>query len=171
MTDEDDNHTHRPPHGDKKPKPPHERRRRWVVLPAIAIALTIGAVGGAGAMKLMRPAPEMAPLAPVAISAMPASSLVTIKGKVAEIYGNKFILQDDSGKTLVETGRAGDVGGLVTKDEVVTIQGRFDDGFVHASYLIDKDGRTEALRPAGPPPPPHGEPGDFMRKPAPRPAP
>nr|WP_237352098.1 MULTISPECIES: hypothetical protein [unclassified Rhizobium] len=59
-------------------------------------------------MKMMRPAPEMAPLTPVAISAMPASSLITIKGKVAEIYGNKFILQDESGKALVETGRAGE---------------------------------------------------------------
>nr|WP_139317416.1 hypothetical protein [Rhizobium oryziradicis] len=170
MTNDDDTHTHIHPHKGEKPTPPHERRRRrWMVLPAIAVALTIGAVGGAGAMKLMRPAPEMAPLSPVAIAAMPASSLVTIKGKVAEIYGNKFILQDDSGKTLVETGRAGDGGKLVTKDDVVTIQGRFDDGFVHASYLVDKDGKTEALRPAGPPPPPppHGEVGDFMRRPAP----
>jgi hypothetical protein len=161
-----DDQTHVPPHKPGKPKPAHEhRRRRWMVFPIIAVALTIGAVGGAGAMKLMRPVPEMAPMSPVAISAMPASSLVTIKGKVAEIYGNKFILQDDSGKTLIETGRAGEGGGLVSKDEVVTIQGRFDDGFVHASYLIDQDGKTEALGPPGPPP--HRGVGEFPPRPAP----
>lgn len=54
-------------------------------------------------MKLLRPAAEMVSMEPVAISSMPPSSLVTIKGKVHEIYGKKFIFQDDSGKTLVET--------------------------------------------------------------------
>lgn len=164
MTIED--HTPAEPQNDKKPPPKKQRhRRRWLALPAIAVALTIGAVGGAGAMKLMRPAPEMAPMSPVAIAAMPASSLVTIKGKVADIYGNKFILQDESGKTLIETGRAGEGGVLVRKDEVVTIQGRFDDGFVRASYLINADGKAEALGPPGPPP--HREFGDFMRRPGP----
>src|SRR4051812_45358538 len=85
-----------------KPTPPHQvRRRQWIALPAIAIALAIGVAGGAGAMKFVRPTPEMAPLTPVAISTMPASSLVTIKGTVTEIYGNKFILQDQSGKALI----------------------------------------------------------------------
>ena len=145
--------------------PPHLRRRGWVVLPAVAVALAVGVAGGAVAMKMVRPTPEMAPMTPVAISAMPASSLVTIKGKVTEIYGNKFVLQDDSGKALVETGPAGEGGGLVTKDEAVTVQGRFDRGFVHASYLVDKDGKTEELRAPGPPPP--REFGDPAHRPAP----
>ncbi|NEI98935.1 hypothetical protein [Rhizobium ruizarguesonis] len=101
--------------------------------------------------------------AAVAISAMPASSLITIKGKVAEIYGNKFVLQDESGKALVETGRAGEDEDLVAKDEAVTVQGRFDDGFVHASYLVRQDGRTEALRP--PKGPPHRRFADFDHRP------
>ena len=105
----------------------------------------------------------MAPLTPVAISAMPASSLVTIKGKVAEIYGNKFVLQDDSGKALIETGRAGEGGTLVSRDEAVTVQGRFDDGFVRASYLVRQDGRTEALGP--PKGPPHRRFEDFDHRP------
>ncbi|EJB07844.1 hypothetical protein Rleg9DRAFT_6865 [Rhizobium leguminosarum bv. trifolii WSM597] len=146
------------------PVPPGQRRRR-LALPIIAaaVALVIGAAGGAGAVKMMRPTPEMAPLTPVAISAMPTSSLVTIKGKVAEIYGNKFVLQDDSGKALVETGRAGEGGTLVSRGEAVTVQGRFDDGFVHASYLVRQDGRTEALRP--PKGPPHRRFGDFDHRP------
>ncbi|TCA28106.1 hypothetical protein E0H70_22210 [Rhizobium leguminosarum bv. viciae] len=162
MPDEDRDNGH--PEGAATPVPPGQRRRR-LAIPAIAaaVALVVGAAGGASAVKMMRPTPEMAPLTPVAISAMPTSSLVTIKGKVAEIYGNKFVLQDESGKALVETGRAGEDGVLVTQDEAVTVQGRFDDGFVHASYLVRQDGRTEALRP--PKGPPHRRFADFDHRP------
>ncbi|RFB91471.1 hypothetical protein B5K08_14195 [Rhizobium leguminosarum bv. trifolii] len=158
MPDEDNAHLE-----GTTPVPPAQRRRRLAVPIAAAAALVIGVAGGAGVMKMMRPAPEMAPLTPVAISAMPASSLITIKGKVAEIYGNKFILQDESGKALVETGRAGEGGALVAQGEAVTIQGRFDDGFVHASYLVRQDGRTEALRPHKGPP--HRRLEDFDHRP------
>ncbi|MBO9100495.1 MULTISPECIES: hypothetical protein [unclassified Rhizobium] len=145
--------------------PPHERRRHWIVFPAIAIALAVGAAGGAGAMRMVRPTAEMAPMTPISIATMPASSLVTIKGTVTEIYGNKFILQDTSGKALVETGPAGDGGDLVKQNEAVTVQGRFDQGFVRASFLVDKDGKTEALRAPGPPP--HGPFGDLIHRPGP----
>ncbi|MEK1861668.1 MAG: hypothetical protein AAAC49_07665 [Rhizobium leguminosarum] len=162
MPDEDQDNGH--PEGAATPMPPGYRRRRLAIpVIAAAVALVIGAGGGASAVKMMRPTPEMAPLTPVAISAMPATSLITIKGKVAEIYGNKFVLQDDSGRALVETGRAGEGRALVTRDEAVTVQGRFDDGFVHASYLVRQDGRTEALRP--PKGPPHRRFADFDHRP------
>ena len=162
MPDEDQDNGH--PEGAATPMPPGYRRRRLAIpVIAAAVALVIGAAGGASAVKMMRPTPEMAPLTPVAISAMPATSLITIKGKVAEIYGNKFVLQDESGRALVETGRAGEGGALVTRDEAVTVQGRFDDGFVHASYLVRQDGRTEALRP--PKGPPHRRFADFDHRP------
>ncbi|MBY5363899.1 hypothetical protein HFO97_28965 [Rhizobium leguminosarum] len=45
----------------------------------------------------------------------------------------------------------------------VTAQGRFDDGFVHASYLVRQDGRTEALRP--PKGPPHRRFAEFDHRP------
>nr|WP_276314770.1 hypothetical protein [Rhizobium changzhiense] len=48
-------------------------------------------------------------------------------------------------------------------DEAVAVQGRFDDGFVHASYLVRQDGRTEALRP--PKGPPHRRFADFDHRP------
>ncbi|TAV49426.1 hypothetical protein ELI30_14485 [Rhizobium leguminosarum] len=160
MPNEDQDNAHS--EGAATPVPSRQRRLAIPVVAAV-VALVIGAAGGAGAVKMMGPTPEMAPLTPVAISAMPATSLVTIKGKVAEIYGNKFVLQDDSGKALVETGRAGEDGDLVAKDEAVTVQGRFDDGFVHASYLVRQDGRTEALRP--PKGPPHRRFTDFDHRP------
>jgi len=155
INDQDNEH----PEGAAPVPSAHRRPRLAIPVIAAAVALVIGVAGGAGAVKLMRPTPEMAPMTPVAISAMPDSSLITIKGKVAEIYGNKFVLQDESGKALVETGRAGEGGDLVTQDEAVTVQGRFDDGFVHASYLVRQDGRTEALRPQKGPP--HGRFADF----------
>ncbi|WP_320198911.1 hypothetical protein RMR16_019210 [Agrobacterium sp. rho-13.3] len=162
MQNEDQIHEHAAP-----VPPPHKHSRRYALpIAAAAVALAIGVVGGAGAMKLVRPTPEMAPVTPVAISTMPTSSLVTIKGTVAEIYGNKFILQDESGKALVETGPAGDDGDLVKANEAVTVQGRFDNGFVRASYLVRQDGKTEALGPQKGPPP-HRQIADLMHKLAP----
>lgn len=153
-----------------EPNHPPRKHGRRLALPAFAavIALAVGAAGGAGAMKLVRPTPEMAPMTPVSISTMPASSLVTIKGNVAEIYGNKFVLQDASGKALIETGPGGEDGNLVKPNEAVTVQGRFDDGFVHASYLVREDGKTEALGPQKGPPP-HKRLEDMARRLAPEP--
>lgn len=138
-----------------KPHPPlHPKRGRKhaVAFGLAAIGLVVGLAGGAGAMKLVTPSIEMAPMTPVAISAMADDSLVTIKGKVADIFGNKFVVQDDSGRALVETGPEGEGGKLVASNEMVTVQGRFDDGFLHGSYIVHEDGRTEALGPAGRPP-------------------
>ncbi len=132
---------------------PHPKKRSAAAFTIGAIAiLALGVAGGAAAMKLTRPAGELAPIAPVAISAMPDDSLTSVKGKVVEIFGNKFIIQDDSGRALVETGPEGRSGAIVNKDEVVTVQGRFDDGFLHGSYIVHEDGKTDQLGPAGKPP-------------------
>lgn len=134
-----------------KPHPqPRKRHAAAVALGAFAI-LAVGVAGGAGAMKLTRPSAELAPLAPTAISAMSDDSVISIKGKVAEIFGNKFIVQDDSGRALVETGPEGEGGKIVKPDEVVTVQGRFDNGFLHGSYIVHEDGKTDELGPAGKP--------------------
>jgi uncharacterized protein YdeI (BOF family) len=136
------------------PKTLAPRRTAVITIAAMAI-LAVGAAAGAAGMKLTRPSVEMAPLTPVAITSLTDSSrnVVTVKGKVVEIYGNKFIVQDDSGRALVESGPAGDGGKLVGFNEELNVQGRFDKGFLHASYIVHQDGRTEMLRPAGPPPP------------------
>jgi hypothetical protein len=146
------------------PKPPHSHRTRRLApfgVTAFAI-LALGAAAGAGAMKLTRPSMELAPMTPVAISAMPDWSLVTVKGKVAEVFGNKFIVQDDSGRALVETGPAGEGGKLVGLNEAVSVQGRFERGFLHPSFIVRQDGSVEALGPAGGPPR-HGPLEDLLR--------
>lgn len=140
-------------HDDVNHVHPHPKKRSVAAFAVGAIAiLAVGVAGGVGAMKLTQPKAELAPIVPVAISAMPDDSLTSIKGKVVEIFGNKFIIQDESGRALVETGREGRGGTLVNKDEVVTVQGRFDDGFLHGSYIVHEDGKTNPLGPAGKPP-------------------
>lgn len=145
--------------GNGKVRPTGRPAKHFAAFAIAALTvLAIGAAGGAAAMRFSRPAIEMAPLTAVEISSLKdGRSVVTVKGNVAEIYGNKFIVQDDSGKALIETGPAGSEGKLVSVGEAVSVQGRFDDGFMHASYLVHQDGRTDALRPP-PGPPPHGGP-------------
>lgn len=142
------------PENPHPPRPPHNKRMRQLAafgVTAFAI-LALGAAAGAAAVKVTRPGMELAPMQPVAISAMPDWSLVTVKGKVAEVFGNKFIIQDDSGRALVETGPAGDDGKLVGLNEAISVQGRFEHGFLHATYIVRQDGGVEALGPAGGPP-------------------
>lgn len=145
----------------KKHKGP-KRRRHYAATAIAGIALlAFGAVAGAGAIAMVRPSIEMAPMTPVAIASMPDWGLVTVKGKVVEIFGNKFVVEDQSGRALIETGPSGEGGKLVAKDETVSVQGRFENGFIHATYLTRADGKTEALGPAGGPP--HGKMPGWLR--------
>lgn len=168
MSDLEDNtqtNRHEDHAGKPHPSAPHRkhRTRRIAAFGVTAFAvLAIGAVAGAGAVKLTRPNLELAPMTPVAISSVKDWSLVTVKGKVTEVFGNKFIMQDDSGRALVETGPSGDNGTLVAVNEAVSVQGHFENGFMHASYIVRQDGSVEALGPAGRPPH-HGPLGDMLR--------
>ena len=90
---------------------------------------------------------------PTAISALKPSGAIAAKGEVAEIYGNKFVMQDGTGRALVETGRQGEGGALVKPGEAVTVQGRFENGFLHALLITRADGTEVLVGPAGGPPP------------------
>ncbi len=105
-------------------------------------------------------APQVLLLSPVSIAQMQPYNVVAVKGTVAEIFGNKFILQDDTGRTLVELGPLGEDGATVVKGEVVAVQGNFERGFIHAQLVSHADGRNQAFGPlAAPPPPPERGPG------------
>lgn len=136
---------------DTSRRSPLRRLRNRPALAAVAL-LALGGGAGAVAMHATRPSVTMAPAAPVAIRSLSSDGIVTIRGRVAEIYGNKFILADASGRALVETGRAGWGGRLVTVGEPVTVQGRFDHGFVHAAFLVGPGNTVTALEPFGGPP-------------------
>ncbi|WP_375456661.1 DNA-binding protein [uncultured Methylobacterium sp.] len=123
-------------------------RRTWVV-GALAAPLALGAVG----LSLARGSDvPLTLVAPTAIAAIADSGSVAAKGEVAEIFGNKFVVQDGTGRALVETGRDGEGGRLVSKSETVTVQGRFENGFLHARLLTHADGNKVVLGPAGGPP-------------------
>ena len=114
--------------------------------------LALGGAAGAVVIAETRPSASMAPAMPVAIHSLSSTGIVTIRGRVLEVFGNKFIMADASGRTLVDTGREGDDRQLVTAGEPITVQGRFDGGFIHAAFLVRPDRKVLALGPlAGPP--------------------
>jgi hypothetical protein len=118
--------------------------------------LALGGTAGALVMAETRPSVSMAPATPVAIRSLSSGGIVTIRGRVAEVYGNKFVMQDATGRALVDTGREGDERQLVVANQPVTVQGRFERGFVHAAFLVGPDNKVLALGPlAGPPHGPH----------------
>ncbi len=98
-------------------------------------------------------------LTPAPITSMRDWNEVAVKGQVAEVFGNKFILQDDSGRALVDTGPSGESGKLAAKSDTVTVQGRFEHGFIHAQAISHPDGGNDFVGPPGPPPPPGGPAG------------
>lgn len=144
-----------------QPRPDHtppagSRFRRRA---AFAAALVGAGAFGAGATALAKrheERPVLVSFAPAPISAMKDWSPVAVKGRVAELFGSTFILSDESGRALVETGPRGEDGKLVAKDETVTVQGRFEHGSVHAEAIRHGDGRTDLVGPPGPPPFRHG---------------
>lgn len=132
----------------------------WTIVAAALVA----AAAGAGATTLVQKsrAVTLVALAPESVSALKDGTMAAIKGDVAEVFGNKFVVDDGSGRALVETGRRGADTTLVAKGEVVTVQGRFEHGFLHAAAITHADGQVDSL---DPPPPPH-DPEHGPRPPA-----
>jgi hypothetical protein len=105
----------------------------------VALGLALGAAGGAGAVSLTRPSVEMAPIVATPVAKLASSSgVVTVKGRVAEVYGDRFVVQDGTGRTMVDAGRDA----APTKGAAVQVQGRYDDGQLRASYLVDPAGKV-----------------------------
>lgn len=116
-----------------------------------ALLLAVGVAGGAGAVSLTRATIEMAPMVARSIASLPTSSgIVTIKGRVVEIFGDRIVIQDGTGRTMIDIGRQS--GTSLGLGQAVTVQGRYDDGQLRASYLVAPDGRILATGPAGGPP-------------------
>lgn len=130
---------------------------------AVAAPLAIGVAGIAFAQTgaLDASAPDPAPIAQAAApgTATPAATpiaqiaptgIATVQGDVVEVFGNKFVLQDASGRTLIETGPRGREATLVKVGDRVTVEGRSEGGFIGAAALVRADGRREELQPTAP---------------------
>ena len=148
------------------PTPRRRTPRRLAAGSAIALALAIGIAGGAEGTRLVQRwhPPAVMLLKPIAIDAMKPDTAVAVKGKVADVFGNTFVMQDDSGRALVDTGPRGEGRDIVKGGEDVTVQGRFDRGIVHAQLVMHADGQTDSFggpppHPPHPPRPPHGPQG------------
>ena len=143
-------------HSHTAPNKRFNLRRNRLALAAAGL-LVVGGAAGAVTVAATRPSVTMAPATPTAIRSLQSDGIVTIRGTVAETYGNKFVMADRTGRALVDLGREGDGSNLVAAGQPVTIQGRFEDGFVHASFLVAPGGKVTALGPVGGPPRgPHG---------------
>lgn len=137
--------------------------------------LAVGGVAGGAISHEFRPPIEMAPTHAVAIRNLAsAQGIITIRGRVAESFGNRWVIDDGTGRALVEGGPHDDDDTLAPQGAVVSVQGRFDRGAFHPSFLVDASG---TVTPLGPPPGrhgPHGHPGpdgDQMHEPDQGPAP
>ena len=97
-----------------------------------------GAAPAAGRACCSRPSP---------IDRMQADNVVAVKGSVAEIFGNKFILQDDSGRALVEPGPRARAATSSTKGERSRCRAASTRGFIVAQVVSHADGRNEAFGP------------------------
>lgn len=163
MTSEPDNNPSATgPDATRPGVPPPPRRSmvspRLMTTGVVIAVLALGAAGGAGAYRhIQKSHPQsVLLLQPAPIAQMTDAGSVAVKGQVAEVFGNKFIIQDESGRTLVDTGPRGEGGKLVAKGETITVQGRFENGFIHASVMTRADGTSEAF---GPPKHAHPERG------------
>ena len=143
---------------------PHLTLGQRLGLAGVAL-VGMGMAAGAGAVSLTRPPVEMAPTVATPVAKLAASNgTVTVRGRVAAVYGNRFVVEDDSGRALVDAGRDG--AGLRTGAPVL-VQGRFDEGQLRARFLVDgQNGVREVGAPPpprpgadAPPPPPPGGPG------------
>lgn len=157
------------------PSPRRLGRRPLAGLAAVAL-LAVGGGAGALAVSASRPSVSMAPATPVAIRSLGSSDgdVVTVRGRVAELFGNHVVLADATGRALVDLGREGEDGTLVAAGEPVTVQGRYEHGSLHAAFLVKANGKVTALGPLHGPHERRGErpggPDDRAGPPAPAPA-
>jgi hypothetical protein len=123
--------------------------------------LAAGGVAGGAVSHAFRPPIEMAPTHVVAIHNLSSSDgIVTIKGRIAESFGSRMVVDDGTGRTLIDAGPRNDGDALAPLGAVVAVQGRFDRGAFHPSFLVDASG---TVTPVGPPRghhPGHHGPGD-----------
>lgn len=141
------------------PKPgPRRFPRRLQAAAALLVAFGIGGTITHLADGARRTTTVLA-LAPSPIGSVKDGTATAVKGQVTDVFGKSFVLADETGKALIDTGRDGEGRDLVKAGETVTVQGRFDRGTLRAAVLSHADGRQDGLDPGpgfGPPPPPPG---------------
>jgi hypothetical protein len=97
---------------------------------------------------------------------------VTIRGEITDVFGNKFVVQDGSGRTLVESGPAWRQRLPLEAGETVTVTGRPGASGFDAFTIVRENGERIEIRGADAPPPRMGGPATATTsaaRPTPRP--
>ncbi|RIY00780.1 hypothetical protein D3218_10230 [Aureimonas flava] len=112
-----------------------------LVLPLLAGSTLAFAQGApAGAPAGAPPAPRSA-----TVGELRDMNDLRLEGKVAEVFGNRFVLEDATGRALVELGPRGARGDLVKVGDTVSVDGRFERGQVDARSISVGGGERVAL--------------------------
>lgn len=94
-------------------------------------------------------------LAGPAVAQVPIASLnsrgITIQGTVTEVFGNRVILQDQSGRTLVDLGPPHHSSLRLAPGERITVAGEPRENGFHARVVTREDGTSVTID-RGPPP-------------------
>ncbi|WP_099867772.1 PepSY domain-containing protein [Pararhizobium haloflavum] len=89
----------------------------------------------------------------VSIEQLDASGGLSIEGEVRDVFGNRFVIEDDTGRILVETGPARGQSYDLREGERLTVFGEPDGDSFDAFRIVREDGtEIEVRRPSGPPP-------------------
>ena len=133
------------------PSPKLSLKRR-LALAALAAPLLAGstlalaqAPAPAPAPAASAPAAPVASTAPVKVNELRDMNAIRLEGRVTDVFGNRFVLEDATGRTLVETGPRGDRAALVKVGDTVSVEGAFRGGQVRAEGLTVGGGERIAL--------------------------
>ncbi|WP_199520103.1 hypothetical protein [Fulvimarina endophytica] len=92
--------------------------------------------------------------AQTAIGSLAENAGTTIRGEVTDVFGNEFVLADDSGRVLVETGPSWYRSYDFKVGETLTVTGEPDDDNEFDAYTIERPGgETITIRERGQRPP------------------
>ena len=122
--------------------------RTRAALAAVGL-IGLGAITGSAANRMAGPRVEMAPAVLTPIHGLTAGDdAVTIKGQIVEVFGDRFVLTDGTGRALVELGHQHGAASPAV-GQLVTVQGHFDRSAVRASFIIGADGKVISVRAGG----------------------
>jgi uncharacterized protein YdeI (BOF family) len=89
----------------------------------------------------------------VGIGQLASTDNVVIDGTVEQVFGNKFLLKDNTGVALVDTGPRSHATRTFVVGERLKVRGKLDNSEFEARQITRADGAMETIRPdRGPPP-------------------
>ncbi|WP_058600028.1 hypothetical protein [Aureimonas ureilytica] len=106
-------------------------------------ALAAPVLAGSGLAYAQAPAAPQA--TPVKVNELRDMNTIRLDGRVTDVFGNRFVLEDATGRTLVELGPRGENGALVKIGDTVVVDGAFRGGEVRADAISVGGGERVAL--------------------------